>query len=118
MKQFLFIRTNGEWYIDLPEYLSLGGKKEDLQMVAGADEVLDKYAESDATVSLFIDTKPFESADHLELLPEDLLENERGAYYKLNSLNGNKLDQTVWLCQVLLFVFSEIPKDIYIRKIK
>src|SRR5882757_2642031 len=48
VKRFLFVRTNGEWYIDLPEYLLLGGKQEDLQMVAGADEVLDKYAESDA----------------------------------------------------------------------
>lgn len=118
MKRFLFIRTNGEWYIDLPEYLLLGGKQEDLQMVAGADEVLDKYAENAATVSLFIDIKPFETADHLELLSYEPLELENGAYYRLNSLNGRKSDQTVWLCQVILFVFDEIPKDIYILKVK
>jgi len=30
----------GRWYIDLPQYLKEGGKKADLELVAGADTML------------------------------------------------------------------------------
>ncbi len=117
MRRFRFIRSAGEWYIDLPDYLAAGGSREDLQMVAGADEVLDQYAQERSTVRLAVDTRPFENADHLELVssPESFWEN--GAYYELSSIDGKKLEKTIWLCQVLLFLFKDLPPNLYVRKI-
>jgi hypothetical protein len=80
VKSYSFIRKNGDWYIDLPEYLSAGGKHEDLQMVAGADDLLDIYAKENSSVSMLIDTLPFEGADHLHLLSFADQEMEGGAY--------------------------------------
>jgi len=38
MRLDFYKETTGEWYIDLPDY---PGPKEDLQMVLGADKMLD-----------------------------------------------------------------------------
>ena len=117
MRQFRFIRTAGEWYIDLPDYLAAGGSREDLQMVAGADEVLDQYAQERSTVRLEVDIRPFENADHLELVSSPESFWETGAYYDLSSVGGKKSEKTIWLCQVLLFLFKELPPNIYVRKV-
>ena len=92
-----------------------GGAPGDLQMVAGADEVLDLLAAHQTSVSLMISESPFENADHLRLLePGDPAEG--GAYYQLGILEGKRLDRMVWLCNVLLFIFGSIPSDIYIKR--
>ena len=65
MKVYKFIRTGQEWYIDLPEYLEQGGSIGDLQMVDGADKMLDLMAENESTVTLFISKEQFEGADGL-----------------------------------------------------
>ena len=41
MKSYKFIKTGLDWYIDLPEFLEQGGSIGDLQMVDGADKMLD-----------------------------------------------------------------------------
>jgi len=115
LQPYTFKRQGGAWYIDLPEYLRLGGKQEDLQMVAGADDVLDLLAEHRDSVKLLLSETPFEKADHLRLLEPGAPE-EGGAFYHLGSLEGKRLDRTVWLCNVLLFVFGKIPDDIYVKK--
>ena len=115
LQPYTFLRRSGGWYIDLPEYLALGGNPEDLQMVAGSDDVLDLFAEHRSSVSLLISDLPFEDADHLQLSEPGGAE-EGGAYYHLGSLEGRRLNQVVWLCNVLLFVFGRIPKDIYIKR--
>jgi len=56
MKQHRFVRESGDWYIDLPEYLEQGGNKGDLQMVSGADTMLNIIAEEKDEVVLQIDT--------------------------------------------------------------
>jgi hypothetical protein len=114
---YAFIRQNGDWYIDLPEYLSAGGKREDLQMVAGADELLDLYAKEHASVLMHIDMLPFEGADHLHLLEAEGQMTEGGACYTVYSVDGRSLHPQIWLCNVLLFVFGKIPEDIYIKKL-
>ena len=46
MKQYTysFYKENQKWYIDFPAYVEHGGAKADLQMVAGADKMLDKLS--------------------------------------------------------------------------
>jgi hypothetical protein len=41
VQTYRFIKEGTEWYIDLPEYIENGGSKGDLQMVEGADTMLD-----------------------------------------------------------------------------
>ena len=67
MKPFKFLRTGKEWYVDLPEYIEQGGSIGDLQMVEGADKMLDMMAEKEDFVFLSISTEPFEGADMLTL---------------------------------------------------
>jgi hypothetical protein len=55
METYKFIKEGREWYIDLPEYLASGGSKGDLQMVEGADTMLDIISEGATEVCLLLD---------------------------------------------------------------
>jgi len=59
MKQHRFVHEESGWYIDLPEYLEQGGSKGDLQMVSGADTMLDIIAGKENQVTLEIDNLAF-----------------------------------------------------------
>jgi len=67
MKQHRFILEDSSWYIDLPQFLEQGGNKADLEMVSGADTMLDIIAEGKTEVTLQINTEPFADADELIL---------------------------------------------------
>ncbi len=58
---------NNNWYVVLPEW---EGSKEELQMVSGADTMLDIIAQGNTTVILDMDLVEFEGATHLELTKE------------------------------------------------
>lgn len=115
MKTYHFIRSGADWYMDLPEYIEEGGSKGDLQMVDGADKMLDIMAGNDSKVLLTISTAAFDGADVLTL-------TERcdpiigGGYYLLKQYKGNEINRTMWLCQVTEFVFGDIPATIFVRK--
>jgi hypothetical protein len=111
---YTFKKEAGSWYIDLPEYLETGGRKTDLEMVDGADELLDLLARREKKVSLEMDVQPFENADVLELV--HLCEAPKGGgYYKLDSYRSRPLNKEIWLCDVALFVFGDLPEKIYIK---
>jgi hypothetical protein len=82
MKTYRFIKTGIEWYIDLPEFIEQGGSKGDLQMVEGADKMLDIMAESERSVILNISKEPFAGADVLELT-EKCDAYTGGGYYRM-----------------------------------
>ena len=116
MKQHRFYREYGGWYIDLPEYLVQGGSKGDLAMVAGADTMLDIVAGNEASVTLQIDTEPFEGSD--ELLLTQLCDPVMGGgYYHMKSFEGKDVNQNMWLCAVTEFVFGYMPERIYVKKV-
>lgn len=101
---------NGNWYVVLPEW---PGKKEDLQMVCGADAMLEFLAEGNNQVKCSIATDAFAGADVLEFVrPATELEN--GSFYFLKTLRGIEINLEVWLCDVTKFVFGNFPKQIYI----
>jgi hypothetical protein len=105
----------GGWYIDLPEYLEQGGSKADLAMVAGADTMLDIVANGDTTVTISMDTVPFEGADEL-LLTRVCEPSIGGGYYLMPFFEGQKVDHEMWLCAVTEFVFQDLPKRIYVKR--
>lgn len=104
MQQHRFIREGSGWYIDLPAYLEQGGSKGDLQMVAGADTMLDIIAGRDSEVNLQIDTQPFDGADEL-ILTERCDPILGGGYYYMHSFEGKEVSKNTWLCEVTSFVF-------------
>ena len=115
MQQHRFIHEGTEWYIDLPGYLAQGGSKADLQMVSGADTMLGLIAGAGAEVSLQLDTSPFAGADEL-ILTERCDPVLGGGYYHLKSFESKTLGQDMWLCEVIRFVFDDIPPAIFIKR--
>lgn len=116
MQQHRFICDGKEWFIDLPDYLAQGGIKGDLQMVSGADAMLDIIAGDVNEATLQLDTAPFTGADEL-LLTEKCDPTLGGGYYHLKSFEGKEVAQDIWLCEVTRFVFNDIPPKIFVKRV-
>jgi hypothetical protein len=116
METHRFYRDGLGWYIDLPSYLKQGGSLGDLQMVDGADKMLDIMAGNDKDVVVQISTEPFQGSDVLEMT-EKCDPYIGGAYYLLNTFEGREINQHMWLCQVTEFVFGYLPERIYVKRI-
>lgn len=107
MKKLKFYKEeSGKWYVDLPDYT---GEKEDLQMVYGADTLLDIVSGENSSVILEISLDYKEGFMFLKRIEEDIL-NE-GSYYW-----SNDFKMEIWLCDVLRWVYGILPKEIYFRK--
>jgi hypothetical protein len=117
MKPYKFIKTGRDWYIDLPEYIEKGGTVGDLQMVDGADKMLDMMAGSANSVLVYVATEQFEGADIL-ILTEKCDPYVGGGYYFMKKFEGQEINQTMWLCQVIEFVFGDIPSQIFVKREK
>lgn len=114
-RTYTFIKENASWYIDLPEYLNQGGSKEDLQMRAGTNKLLTRLAAGRRQVTITIDTEPFEGAEVLQLV--ELCEAPRGgAIYLMQTCNGQQVGALLWICDIALFVFGDMPARMYVRK--
>ena len=100
------------WYIDLPWWT---GEHSDLEMVMGADTMLDILAQGEAEVMLTIGDQLFDCYCSLKLTNID--EDGRGATYQLDSYNGIDYNLSVWLCEVTLSIFINFPEAIYLRNI-
>lgn len=105
--------TNGNWYVVLPDWK---GSKSDLQMVAGADTMLDILAKNKNSVKLHFELTPYEGSNCIELV--ELLQEGFGADYILKKYNGKDLNLEMWLCDVTKFVFGYFPVGIYFNKIE
>ncbi len=111
MENFRFYREDtGQWYIDLP--LDGQFEKDDLEMVCGADIMLDILSNYGQEINLLVDTQPFDGADVLELvgLPES------GADYYIPTIESKTMGMKIWLCAVTYQIFGEYPLEIYIKR--
>jgi len=111
MKRLRFYKErDNRWYIDLPEWT---GSKAELEMVAGADSMLEYAAEGEGQVWLILSVDEFENADKLEFI-RLATEIENGAFYKLDKYRGVEVGVEMWLCDVTKFVFGDFPKTIFL----
>lgn len=120
-----FIKENGIWYADLPQFLEQGlGTKANLMMVDGADTFLDLLSRNTHQVTLKISPEPFKGQQtymrkfrkglNQQLL--DLIGHapvDYGAYYQVKELDGLPYDHQLWLCPVTEYVFGSYPDEIY-----
>ncbi len=111
MREFRFYKEEvGRWYVDLPEWT---GPKASLEMVDGADSMLEYMAEGEAEVRAILSLKKVQCAYQLQLIRETP-EIGEGAQYLLEEYLGITINLKVWLCDVTKFVFGSFPKDIWI----
>ena len=105
VKTFKFYKeNNGDWYVDLPSW---EGSKYDLQMVMGADTMLDILSNCGSEVSIIIEEEPIDFYDFKLTFKEDYCD---GGMYEYTSAY-NTFD--VWLCHVTKFVYNKLPKVLY-----
>jgi hypothetical protein len=106
MRNFKFEKEENRWYVVLPEWEK---EKSELEMVMGADTMLDivSQGESVAYLSISKDIIPD---------PKFILTLEREEYgggtYKLKS---DMYEFDVWLCHVIKFIYGKLPDKLYCK---
>lgn len=120
MKTLRFYKENSEWYADIPEW---EGLKSALQMVLGADTLLDELSNYKEEITLHLTTE-VQEIRNLEGIPAfanhnwdfliraDYVKTYEGKYY-----TGYN-EKYIWLCPVTAFVFGEYPQYIYYKIVK
>jgi len=102
---YRFNKEEGRWYIDLPNWT---GGKAALEMVAGADTLLDKLSNNGETVLISLSTED-KCPEGYETLKRIVKTPPNGCMYHLGI-------KPVWLCDVTKFVFDGIfPKRIHFK---
>ncbi|TBO44836.1 DUF6717 family protein [Pedobacter kyonggii] len=103
-----------EWYADIPEW---GGDIADLQMVEGADELLNWIAIAGDECKLLMADAPIKNAEILDLVYAREENLGGGGDYLLEKFRGEFKNHKLWLCHVTEFVFKQLPERIYFREI-
>ena len=108
MKQLSFSKEAGRWYINLKFW---PGPKSALQMVQGADCLLDKLSNYTNYVKLKVYETPQDDALKVSLITPNTLTN--GGNYKIDG--PITYPKEMWLCNVTRYVYmGRMPKELYI----
>ena len=102
---------DGRWFVVLPEW---DGDQEDLEMVENADNMLSALTTDGMYSSLDINLEEPEEGDYFTLEIE--AHDEDGAFY--NVIGCDKFEGTIWLCNVMHFVFGDHPDRLYCKVIE
>jgi hypothetical protein len=119
MRRFKFVREDtGKWYVVLPEWT---GERWELEMVCGADTMLDVMAQGEDAVYLTLSLTSFNcSEDDEPYVDPSMLTKVKdtpdigGALYLLPSYGGIEYNMEVWLCHVTEWLFGIMPEVIYL----
>lgn len=105
MREFKFVKEDdNKWYVDLPEW---EGDHAELEMVCGADTMLDIIAQGEDHAYMRVSEKDFDDSKYTLTFKDDLCE---GGVYELKS---DMFEFDVWLCHVTKFVYGYLPKKLY-----
>lgn len=106
-----FVKNQNKWYFDLPNWT---GRKGALQMVSGADKMLELLSNEKNYVNLLVSRKFYDGADIIKLKRKSLI---NGAHYNVINNETNFNLNKIWLCGVTEKVFGEYPQEIFFSKI-
>ena len=101
---------DGRWFVVLPDY---DGDQEDLEMIDGADKLLDILTTDGLYVNLNVSLEEVSGMFHLQLVKHD----EIGATYEVTN-HGYFLNKDIWLCNVVHYLFGEHPEEIWFEPIR
>lgn len=104
-----------EWYADIPEW---GGAIADLQMVEGADDLLNWIAAAESECKLLMADERIENAETLTLVYVREENLGGGGDYLLENFRDQLINHKLWLCNVTEFVFKQLPERIYFREVE
>lgn len=112
MKTLSFYKTEqNEWFLDAPEYIEHGGAPEELQMVLGADILLDTLADGKDGVRLEVSQEKTQWVNVLRRVDE--IPTQVGKYY-----HDDQTETLLWLCPVTTWVFNGVyPETIWYKKL-
>jgi len=100
-----------DWYVDIPQWT---GRKSALQMIAGADKLLDIIAKGRTEVFLQFSEDEIDDSGKLFLIKKSWF---NGADYKIDTYLNEELNLKVWLCNVTKFVMNYFPEEIYFKEV-
>jgi len=103
----------GRWYVDIPDWK---GTQADLEMVEGADTMLDYVGLGNHEVVLSLSEEAFLDASELKLIHDYSKQTGGGGIYLLENYDEEILNQEMWLCEVTEWVFGKLPSIIYFKK--
>jgi len=105
MRRFKFEREiDNKWYIVLPKW---DGDHSELEMVCGADTMLDILSDGENEVFISISLEPIIGSITLVF---DRDEAEGGWY----NLKSDTYEFPVWLCHVTKFIFGYLPQKMWL----
>jgi hypothetical protein len=113
MNTYTFFKENGGWHVHLPE--TKAGRQADLDLVDGADTMLNLMSDGSDEVTLTLNTEPFENAEMLELL-HPCKPFLKGGYYLMREHDGKQVNYGMWISDVTQVVFGDVPEKIYVKK--
>ena len=106
---YTFYINDNRWYIDLPEW---EGSIDDLEMVCGADTMLDIIAQGRDKIRVQIGIDEFDGWSYrLDFVREEF----DGGWYSVTHFSKLITTFECWLCKVTKFVFGDLPKVIYFK---
>ena len=101
------------WYIDMP----WPGDRGNLEMVAGADDLLTYVAKGDKRVTLRVLLDEVANPETKISLTHTRSKLWGGAHYAVSNAPGFRMKE-IWLCPVTLCVLGHYPKQMYFERIK
>lgn len=102
-----FKEEDDKWYIDIP----WPGKKDNLEMVFGADRLLSYLGKGKVSISV-VPSKKDKQLDGYFKLSRLAYKWTNGAFYKVE---GIPFKEEIWICPVTLCVLGYYPKYLYIK---
>ena len=110
MREFRFVKLSSKWFVDIP----WDGDINDLQMVSGADTLLDCH---DKDGNGIVTCVLLENGDKPKngwcvTYFKKLSESEYGATYSVEDVHYRG---DIWLCSVLKYVLGEYPDSFEIE---
>lgn len=118
--KYRFYNEDGRWFIDLKRFPF---NKEWLEMVIGADDILDRVSAGASEVQLQVSTGPIPYHDGVLVKSKPnygsplggRIYNIKDGYTSTYKYEGIPF---VWLCPVVLWLFWFYPKKLYFKVIK
>lgn len=99
-------QQNSRWYIEIPNYT---GPQEDLEMVCGADSLLDILAQEENSVHISVFTYPISNPKFILCFSE---EESDGAWYHVVGMQSHL---KIWLCKVIKYLYPGFPLILYCK---
>lgn len=107
---YLFVKQQGNWFVEIASYLTRRAGKAYYELITGGSDMLNLLSHGNERITLKMDTDPFECNYILQQLPQ-----KDGSYYMLKSISGRRLKMKLLLSDVILLLFGDLPKTVYIK---